>query len=81
MKITITLNSINSRTIDEVVRKILVAVPVKEFKDSYAEVAPAVIKNDIRTLTRKIIFVQPTDKAVKVLSKIDVPHDVDIFIR
>jgi len=79
--VTIKLTSLDSRILDDSVRKVVASVPVETFASSTLEVLPVEVSEGGRVFARKLVLESANAKAVDALAKIDLPHIVNIFIR
>lgn len=82
MRIVIILSGLNHATLDDAVVKVLTGIPEAEYSHATIEVLPVDADDyGTRMMVRRVTIFEPKEKAIRSLAKIDVPHNINIFLR
>lgn len=76
---TITIFATDTTALDTAARKIMASV--KEAAEVYIQVLPVSNTAAGRFYNRKITVIDPTDKTVNALVRVDVPKNISISVR
>jgi ribosomal protein S10 len=79
--ITVTFSSEDSRILDEAVTKVVANVSEDLHGAIIITTLPSEVVEGKHVNLRKLIFEEANPLLVPVLSKIDLPHNVNIFVR